>query len=30
METRLNDMLTHGSPKKYALECELRFEPSIS
>ena len=21
---------THGRPKKYALLCELRFEPSIS
>jgi len=29
-ETKMGDMHTQGSPKKYALEWELRFEPSIS
>jgi hypothetical protein len=30
IEITSNNLRTQGSPKKYALEWELRFEPSIS
>ena len=30
IEITADNVRTQGSPKKYALEWELRFEPSIS